>query len=553
MIDIFMDEETRLSLDFQYVFNNISTLTPYGNIYKSRMRAYLPGEEEELERELEKLDSLIGLIRNTRIRRALNNGLSNVKDLRRSIKRAMDRFILTEVELFEIKNFLFILRDLDEIIKEYDIPVYKDTEISPIKTLERKLDPENTGIGSFYIYDIYSEKLREIRGKKRELDGEIRKKKKEIKENIKRDLGLDVRPDGSVVIQKTEKEFIERIENYPDLVYISETYMNVKFSIRPTDEITTMERFVDKLKEEEETEELKIRERLSLDIRNRRRELFKNIGNLGRLDLLIGKAKFAIDTDSSRPQILEEQMIEIVDGIHPKVERFLEEKDLEFTPISISLKRGVACITGANMGGKTISLKMVGLLTAMAQYGLFVPAGSMKLSLNNFIKTSIGDMQSTDSGLSTFGGETKTVQEAIELSDRRGLILIDELARGTNPEEGYAISRAIVNYLKDRNSISLLTTHYDNVASMEGVVHLQVVGLSRVDIDELQREFSFKSNIETINKYMDYNLRRVDNTREVPKDAINIAKIMGLDEGILRKAEDYLVEKKRLNLEELIR
>lgn len=553
MIDIFMDEETKLSLDFQYVLNNISTLTPYGNIYKSRLKAYLPGQEEKLEYELEKLDSIIGLVKNTKIRRDLNNGLSNVKDLRRSIKRAMDRFILTEVELFEIKNFLFILRDLNEIINKYKIPVYKDTEIIPIKTLEKKLDPENTGISSFYIYDIYSEKLKEIRSRKRELDREIRLKKKEIKENIKRDLALDVRPDGSVVIPKTEREFIEKIENYPDLIYISETYMNVKFSIRPTDEITTMERFVESLKEDEEGEELAIRERLSLHIRSKRQELFKNIGNIGRLDLLIAKAKFAIDTDSRRPQIVEEQLVEIVDGRHPKVKEFLEEKDLEFTPISIKLERGVACITGANMGGKTISLKMVGLLSAMAQYGLFVPAGSMKLSLNNFIKSSIGDMQSTDSGLSTFGGETKTVQEAIEMSDNRGLILIDELARGTNPEEGYAISKAIVSYLKDRNSISLLTTHYDNVASMDEVVHLQVVGLSKVDIDELQREFTFETNIETINKYMDYNLRRVDNTTEVPKDAINIAKIMGLDEGILKRAEDYLIEKKRINCEELIR
>jgi DNA mismatch repair protein MutS2 len=319
--------------------------------------------------------------------------------------------------------------------------------------------------------------------------------------------------------------------------------MNVKFSIRLTDEITTMERQVSNLKEEEEKEELLIRERLSLDIKNKRKELFKNISNIGRLDLLIAKARYAIDSDSVKPEIDYDQMIEIIDGVHPKVKEFLESQELDFTPINISLKRGAACITGANMGGKTISLKMVGLLSAMAQYGLFVPAKAMKLSLNNFIKTSIGDMQSTDSGLSTFGGETKTVQEAIEQSDNRGLILIDEIARGTNPQEGYAISKAIVNYLKDRNSISLLTTHYDNVANMEEVTHLQVVGLSRVDIEDLQREFTFANKMEVINKFMDYNLMRVKNTTEVPKDAINIAKIMGLDEGILKSAEKYLIDK----------
>ena len=84
------------------------------------------------------------------------------------------------------------------------------------------------------------------------------------------------------------------------------------------------------------------------------------------------------------------------------------------------------------MGGKTISIKLIGLLSTMAYYGLYIPAKSMTLGLNKYIKTSIGDMQSTDSGLSTFGGEIKVVSEAIERADEKGLILIDELARGTN-------------------------------------------------------------------------------------------------------------------------
>lgn len=548
-----MDEQTKKSLDFQYILNNISTLTPYGNMYKSRLKAYLPGQEENLKGELEKLNSFIPIIKDTRLRKDFNNTLSHIKDLRTSIKRAMDRFILTEVELFEIKNFLFVLRDLNRLMDENNIPLYSDTQITPLSTLEQRLDPENTGISTFYIYDAYSEKLKKIRQDKRALDRQIRSKKKQIKTNIKKDLNLDLRPDGSLVIAKSQKELLNKIENYPDLLYISETYMNVKFSIKATDSIRTMERQISSLKEEEDKEELLIRERLSNDIRSKRRQLFRNIANIGRLDLLIAKAKYAIDTDAVMPEITDRQILEIVDGIHPKAKDFLEVNNLEFTPISIAIKKGVACITGANMGGKTISLKMVGLLSAMAQYGLFVPAKSIKLSLNNFIKTSIGDMQSADSGLSTFGGETKTVQEAIEQSDNRGLILIDELARGTNPEEGYAISKAIVNYLKDRNSISLLTTHYDNVANMDEVIHLQVVGLSKVDIEELQEAFTFENKMETINKFMDYKLRRVKNTTQVPKDAINIAKIMGLDSSILKSAEEYLIENKISKQRELIK
>lgn len=120
------------------------------------------------------------------------------------------------------------------------------------------------------------------------------------------------------------------------------------------------------------------------------------------------------------------------------------------------------------------------------------------------------------------------------------MILIDELARGTNPEEGYAISKAIVSYLKNKNSITLLTTHYDNVANLEGVSHLQVVGLSKVDIMDLAKEINVEEKMEIINKYMDYRLRPVEKHTLVPKDALNIARIMGLEEQILKLAEEYL-------------
>ncbi len=539
---VFMDEVTQESLDFQYILNKLSTITPYGLMYKGRMKAFEPGEEKELMAELDKIERMLPTIENKEIRREFNNIFSSFKDLRTSIRRAMEGFILTEVELFEIKNFLFLIRDLKGLIKKNNIPVFHDTEIKPIESLEKSLDPENTGISTFYIYDAYSEELKEIREKKRKVDKEIKLEKKAIKDKIKEELNLDLRPDSSIVISKAQKESIEKLQNYPYLTYVSETYMNIKFAIKSTEKINRLERELTILKDKEEREELKIRESLSKEIGKRRKEIFRNMSSIGKLDLLIGKTKYALDINGIKPEIIEKHRIDIEEGIHPKVSDFLKEKGLSFTPISISLKEGVASITGANMGGKTISLKLVGLLSAMAQYGLFVPAKRMTLGLNQFIKSSIGDMQSTDSGLSTFGGEIKIVQEAIAMADKKGLILIDELARGTNPEEGYAISKAIVAYLKDKNSITLLTTHYDNVANLENVVHLQVIGLSKVNIFDLAKEISIDEKMEIINKYMDYRLRIVEKDTLVPKDALNIARIMGLDEEILNLAEMYLID-----------
>lgn len=542
---MFMDELTRESLDFDYILKKIKVLTPYGKIYKDKIRPYLPGEEKKLREEIEKVEKFIGYTKEELFFQDIKNIFVHMKDLRTSVRRTMEGCVLTEVELFEIKSFLFLIKDLEILLDKYHIKLWKDMEIQRIQKLESLLDPEATELSTFYIYDCYSENLKKIRENKKTVEKILKLKKKEIKEKIKEELKLDVRPDGSIVVSKESKDILKHIEKNPYLTYVSETYMNIKFSIKPTEEITSLERQLLLLKEREEKEEYEIREKLSNEISNQRKKIFRNMASIGKLDFVLAKAHLAIETGSIKPEILDEHSIFILEGRHPKVEEFLADKDLKFTPISVSLKEGVTCITGANMGGKTVSLRLVGLLCAMAQHGLFVPCEEMKVGLSNFISSSIGDMQSTDKGLSTFGAEIKLVQEALEKADGKGIILIDELARGTNPEEGYAISKAIVSYLKDKNSTTLVTTHYDNIANLKGVVHLQVIGLSKIDFEKLQDELQDKDidKMDIINKYMDYRLVKVDDRKEVPRDALNIARLMGLSEKIIKDAEKILEDK----------
>jgi len=219
-------------------------------------------------------------------------------------------------------------------------------------------------------------------------------------------------------------------------------------------------------------------------------------------------------------------------GRHPLVEAGLRKKGKAFTPVSVSLNQGVALITGANMGGKTVSLKMIGLLAAMAQYGFLVPADHMELSMNAFIYISAGDEQSIDLGLSTFGAEIRSIKEALLKSEEQGLVLIDELARGTNPHEGYAISKAIINYLSDKPCITVITTHFDGLAR-EGIRHLQVKGLRNIDFQSIK-------DPEAISEYMDYTLIEVESESRVPQDAIKISRLMGVPEEILKNAEEIM-------------
>jgi len=149
--------------------------------------------------------------------------------------------------------------------------------------------------------------------------------------------------------------------------------------------------------------------------------------------------------------------------------------------------------------------------------------------MNAYIYITAGDEQSIDLGLSTFGAEIRSVKEALLKSGSQGMILIDELARGTNPHEGYAISKAIINYLADKPCITIITTHFDGLVR-EGIRHLQVKGLRNIDFGNIK-------DPDAISEYMDYTLIEVHGEAVVPQDAINISRLMGVPEEILLQAE----------------
>jgi dsDNA-specific endonuclease/ATPase MutS2 len=542
-MEYFTEELVKKNIDFDYVLNMIEVITPYGLKHKKTIKPYMPGEEESLRDELDRVDRFIQLLkkRNSNINH-LRGLFCHIKDLTNTVVRCVKGDILTVVQLFEIKNFIFLLREISESLEELELELPKDLKVQPIPELEAVLDPEKTGVKTFYIYDSYSERLKRIREDKKNIQKKINLERKKIIDSIRKELGVNIRPNGETLVLKSQRELISKIEKHPLLIYNSETYMNIRYSIKSTEVIDNLQTKLQDIKKIEEEEELNIRAGLSRKVGIHSKGLFANMEIIGKLDFTIAKADMALKIGGVKPEITDKHIIDIIDGRHLKVEKVLKEKGMNFIPISIKLKEGVTCITGANMGGKSVTLRLIGLLSAMAQHGIFVPCSEMKMGLHEFIYLSTGDNQSTDAGLSTFGAEINGLKKAIKNSERRGLILIDELARGTNPEEGYAISKAIVNYLNRKKSITVITTHYDNVADSEGVVHLQVIGLSNIDFKKLKDDIKEDKliGIETITRYMDYRLKRITGRKEVPRDAVNIAWFMGLEEEIIKEAEEIL-------------
>jgi DNA mismatch repair ATPase MutS len=149
-------------------------------------------------------------------------------------------------------------------------------------------------------------------------------------------------------------------------------------------------------------------------------------------------------------------------------------------------------------------------------------------------------------GLSSFGSEMEELKDILEHSKDRTLLLIDEIANGTNPIEGLALTKSIVHYLSKRLYITLITTHYDNVASEDNSRNLQVRGLAGANFENLAREIRYanrRERIEIIGKYMDYRLYEVEGEKEIPKDALNIAKMLGIGNEIIEQAKQYMEDR----------
>lgn len=548
---MFIEKDSYKTLDFDFVTDKIMVHSPYGEELKRAMKTF--GDDEEarhaLEREYDLIEKSLDYIGRYRYECLdMRNEMKNLKNLGGSFDRIAMGEILGITELFEIKGFLLILKKLSEVLKAFKPAVPEELSVGRMENAEKLLDPDGTGTNTFFIYDSYSEELKAVRGNFRETDGGLQAIRKSAREAVEEEFGIKVKSGSEAQLQvaKHDKALIERLEAYPSLAYSSENMMYKNYRLLYGDEADNLEMKLLDLKRREEELEMEVCRQITKQLHQWLPEFRKNCAVVGRLDFVLAKAYFALGYSCIRPVIVTDQtVLDITEGRYIKVENQLRAQGKHYTAVSVDVQNGVACITGANMGGKTVTLKMIGQLLIMAQSGLFVPAMQFRFSPLAYVAVTIGDSQNVDKGLSTFGAEIISIRKSIDLSGQRGLILIDELARGTNPKEGYAISRAIIDHLKVKPSITIITTHFDGLADEDDVLHLQVRGLQKSCIEEVlieDRLHHVGGSLDILNDYMDYRLRRIDAPEQVPKDAINISEILGLNDVIIQRARDIINE-----------
>lgn len=333
-------------------------------------------------------------------------------------------------------------------------------------------------------------------------------------------------PDLTYVIQILDPEN-KRISHF----YIYDQYSVLLTDLRERLKFSLQnETVAENLRFETELEEDRIRKELSQKLSEHFLEIKQALTEIARLDVLLAKGIQACAMNLSRPAIgLNETAYSGL--FHPEIKYLLSKQQKNFQPVDISIPQSPTVITGANMSGKSVTLQSVALAQMMAQFGFYVPAESAIIAPVEEIVVSVGEAVNEFSGLSSFAAEMLRLNDMIENAHNHvsQLVLIDEPARTTNPKEGNAIVCGIVDFMKQYQVRSLITTHYSMDMNCR---KLRVKGFTPRGSNE-------KMTVQNINNYIDYSLEETNET-EVPQEAIKIAEIVGVDSELIEYAKNYL-------------
>ena len=523
-------------LEYNQIINNLSNFA-ITYIGKDICNTLIPSNSKEVVKSLlaQTNEAVTLLYKNS------SPSFFEIANIEMSLKSLESSTSLSAKALLDLANIFKQSYELKEyfnkdFITSSDFPILSSlfSELYTNKNVMEKIYSciidENT------IDDKASNNLQNIRKKKRILEQSIRsnlnnfihsvKYSKYIQEPI-----ITIRNDRFVIPVKEEyrsqiKGFVHDISNAGSTVYIEPI------------SIFELNNEINNLKIEEEIEIEKILQILSSLFFNYIDELKKDVNIIGMLDFIFAKAKYSKYIDGITPTINEEKYINLINAKHP-----LLNKD-KVVPISLHLgisnidkndNTSVLLITGPNTGGKTVTLKTVGLLTCMACSGLNIPA-SPKSSIYVFdsIFADIGDNQSIADSLSTFSSHMLNIIDIIKHSTKDSLILVDELGSGTDPLEGANLAISILEYFLNIGSLVVATTHYQELKEYALVTKGFKNASVEFDINTLSPTYKLLLGIPG------------------KSNAFEISRKLGLDEKIINMAKNRM-SKKSIDIEELLK
>src|SRR6056297_3640602 len=472
----------------------------------------------------------------TQAKRILNDyskpPFGGVRDIREFLKKSNKEVVLSIKELIDIENTLNAFRnmrgffndirnDVDQRIinREYNLIFAMGEEIDLFDDLQKEITRCIDYSG--YVKDEASSKLKSLRNQLESIENKVRDRLDSITKNSKYQNMLQ-----ESIVTRRENRYVVPVKkeyrNSFDGIVHDQSASGMTIFMEPM-EVVRLNNKLREIKEEEEREIYKILQQLTYQVAGFAEDIKDSLKQVTILDQIFAKAKYSDNIKGSAPSLNDQGIIKIKEGRHPLLKN-------EPVPITIEAGDGFNNLvrTGPNTGGKTVSLKTVGLFVLMVQSGLHIPAGEESLiGVFNKIFADIGDEQSIEQNLSTFSSHMNNINTFLKKADSKSLILLDELGAGTDLREGAALGIAILEKLKSKKAITIATTHYSQLKSY---------AYSFPHVENASVEFDLESLRPTYRLIMG-----------VPggSNAFEIALRLGLPEEIVEEARK-LIDKKEL-------
>nr|WP_283809058.1 hypothetical protein [Tumebacillus amylolyticus] len=448
------------------------------------------------------------------------------------------------VDLFDLKQLLWHARELDSLLDGFGFAWWPRLDWD---ALLRLLNPRGELAPSFSLGDVGDGELDALQEKLQRVEAAIFAVKKEQTDRLRAAFGKAPTRDGLYVFDKKQGNL-----EHEDLRLQGVNLFEAVFVVIEPPQVRELQGVREEVLVQIEDREAVVLAEVVSALVPHVEDLEKAYDACGRLDWAFAKAAVADQWGACAAEWQQANADEDVlaksdssdsqlgwwvrNGWHPTARSGVESRGGAYTLLNLSLSPGVGLITGPNMGGKTVVLKTLGLLQALAQHALPVPAEAFRFVPVARIGWSGGDEQSLVSGLSSFGAEMQRLASLLRESSP-ALLLLDEVARTTNPQEGEELAVGLAEYLIRSAHTALFASHFPGVTQVLGLQGFRVAGLrsevwARWESDGATPDPD--SLLTDLQQAMDYRLLPAQG-QEVPRDAWRIARLFGLPEEIIRK------------------
>lgn len=464
-----MNDKTFNTLEFNKILNSVKTFAVSDKTKEKLNFSIVETDLDTVVKNIEEVDNASTMLRYRHVE------LGGISDIKPFVKRAQIGSILGVSDFNKIKSLLNRKHMLDSLLKAFEedeifLPGMSPyiNELEDINFLYKKITET---VDEVTVLDHASPELLRIRRKigteeqkiRDRLNDIVRKNQKKLSDSI-----ITMR-NGRYVIPVN----VDYRSEFKGIIHDS-SQSGQTIYVEPS-AIVDMTNNISGLKESEQAEITRILADLTNQVNEVAEDLYEHDKNLHHIDFIFARAKYGVHIKGTKPLISDDESIRLIGAFHP----LIDSETVVKNDIIVEPETKAVIITGPNTGGKTVTIKTVGLSVLMAQAGIPIPAreGS-SISIFKNVYADIGDEQSIEQSLSTFSSHMTNIANILRQADSESLVILDELGAGTDPEEGAALAISIIEFLLGKQTKIISTTHYPQLKSFsytrEDVVNASV-------------------------------------------------------------------------------